>query len=139
MRHLRQDYEAIQPWPTKRPHIVKCDGEVIRQVGVAFRSLEDDRLITMAEDAQPDIEPLIPDDEPVFLLRAKDAAAPRIVRDWAELTHAASGNNHLGPNCPCEPCKLYERVMAWADEMEAYAAEHYDGGKVADTPPGMLR
>lgn len=30
MRHLRSDYDAIQPWPVKRPHIAKQGGRTVR-------------------------------------------------------------------------------------------------------------
>lgn len=68
---------------------------------------------------------LIPDDEPVFLLRAKDRTAPQIVRLWA---HA---QKHL-PDADQRAIELAERH---ADAMEAWQAEN--GCKTADVSPNV--
>lgn len=94
MIHARLDYEAIQPWPQKRPHT----------------------------------ELNIPEDEPVFLLRAKDVTAPTTVRCWAKFAEVEGADP-----------ELVGKVRAWADRMEDYAREHYNGGKRPDTPFGALR
>lgn len=73
MKHLRTDYEAIQPWPTKRRHIVKDRDGANRH--------EDDADLDIGDVPHP----IISDDEPVFLLRAKDRFAPGLVVEWAEL------------------------------------------------------
>lgn len=113
MQHLRKDYDAIQPWPVKRPHIAKING-ITRE-----HELTDDHL-------DDDLQPIIPDDEPVFLLRARDISAPIIVRFWAEV------NRNIGT----DPL-LCERVREWADTMSQYGREH--GSHLPDTPEGMLR
>jgi hypothetical protein len=64
---------------------------------------------------------LIPKDEPVFLLRAKDKTAPAIVRAWASAQKTNPNADH----------KMIKEVEAHADVMEAYAAKH---GKWADRP-----
>lgn len=69
----------------------------------------------------------IPDDEPVFLLRAKDKLAPLIIRTYADLTTAVGAKADF-----TALCKL------WADQMEKYANEHYDGGKVPDADPATF-
>ena len=116
MRHLRADYDAIQPWPSPRPHIAKIDGET--------QPIHDAGLGTYDED---EFAPIIPDDEPVFVLRAMDQIAPGAVRDWAMALLALGGDEALA-----------DRVLAWADEMESYA--HSRGGpKVPDTPSAVLR
>lgn len=38
---------------------------------------------------------LIPDDEPVFLLRAQDATAPAVVRTWADMAEAAGADARI--------------------------------------------
>lgn len=114
MRHLRKDYDAIQPFPTKRPHWVKVDGQTVE--------VYDDHL-------GQHMDPVIPDDEPVFLLRAKDSSAPHLVRLWAIINEEENG---------ADPA-LCARVAEWAGEMQAYAEEHYGGGKTPDTPPEFLR
>lgn len=109
MRHLRLDYEAIQPWPTKRDHFVRVDGRVA-----------EDRIGTHGD-------PIIPDDEPVFILRAKDLAGPETVRLWAQEASDCGADRGL--------CA---RVAEWADEMEAWAMAN-GGQKIPDVPPGLLR
>lgn len=113
MRHLRSDFDAIQPWPTKRPHIARGpDGPYVVE-SVAGEVMA---------------EPLIPDDEPVFLLRAKDPAAPMAVEIWATLVAKQGGDP-----------ELVDRVRRWAAEMNMYRLEHYPEKTVADVPEGMLR
>lgn len=127
MRHLRADYDAIQPWPTKRPHHAKVEEEGRDGfVETLYLDLTEDSLEQLGGDAG--VRPLIPDDEPVFLLRAKDAVAPDVVRLWA----------HLAETKGADPA-LVERANAWADEMAAYAATRYAGGKTPDTDRELLR
>ena len=112
MRHCRPDYDSIQPWPTKRPHIarMKSTGELIR----VNRAREGDTTW---------YESLIPDDEPVFLLRSQDALAPQAVRVWADAVELNGGD-------PAMVASAREH----ADLMEEYAEAHYEGGKVPDVP-----
>lgn len=126
MRHLRRDYDAIQPWPVKRPHhgVVTEEGTDGEPVRVKYLDLTEDSL----EQLGNSVEPVIPDDEPVFLLRAKDITAPDVVRMWATLVRQRGG----------DPA-LVDRVTAYADEMQAYAEEHYNGGKTPDTEHFLLR
>ena len=115
MRHARLDYESIQPFPQKRPHIVKIDGKT-KDVGDDISSLG------------KHMDPIIPEDEPVFLIRAMDAAGPVTVRFWADETARRGGDPDL-----------VARVRRWADEMSLHALRADTGPKVADTPPGVLR
>lgn len=115
MRHLRADYDAIQPWPTKRPHIVR--DPLAGPVEIKATSIDERAL-----------EPIIPDDEPVFLLRAKDKVAPWAVHAWANNASALGADQDL-----------VDRVHAFAEEMSEYARQHHRGGKVPDVPPGLLR
>jgi hypothetical protein len=113
MRHLRSDYDAIQPFPVKRQHIVKIDGETVdANQGI--------------EHLGKRMDPLIPDDEPVFLLRGQDPAAANAVRAYARLARALGSDP-----------EMCNRIMQWADEMEQYAATKQHG--VPDVPEGMLR
>lgn len=123
MRHCRSDYEAIQPWPIKRPHHVKIDGGLTT---IGDVPLNDPAFVAAVE--RGTITPIIPDDEPVFILRAKDRTAPAIVRAWATAQLDDPDGDHL----------TAYRVREFADEMEAYAAAHYNGGKLADTPAHLL-
>ena len=67
---------------------------------------------------------IIPADEPVFLLRAKDQVAASTVRTWAH-QHRLNGGSDL----------VYVMVMRHADLMEAWGQKH--GTKLADVPSGM--
>ncbi len=109
MRHCRTDYEAIQPWPTARRRFAKVAG-VVEEAPLAF----------------PEVQPIIPDDEPVFVLRSADVSGPDVVRYWADRNEADGG----------DPATV-ERVRRWADEMEAYGVAN--GTKVPDTPLELLR
>lgn len=55
------------------------------------------------------------DDEPLFVLRAKDPLAANTVRAWCVI--ATDSGQH-------EPAKIAE-ARALADSMEAWRAEHY--------------
>lgn len=124
MRHCRTDYEAIQPWPTKRPHIAKQLGNTVE---VPDESQGWDGVDARAQMDMGRVQPLIPDDEPVFILRSMDVVGPRAVREWAAIADREGAD-----------FATVQRVLRWADEMEAYAAEH-GGAKVPDTPADLLR
>ncbi len=38
---------------------------------------------------------LIPEDEPVFLIRGQDLVAPLVVREWAKLARLAGASNEI--------------------------------------------
>lgn len=63
----------------------------------------------------------IPEDEPVFLLRAKDALAPGILIEWANRLRAAGGDT-----------KMAEMVENHAGLMLEYRSAH--GFKIPDLP-----
>lgn len=63
----------------------------------------------------------IADDEPVFLLRAKDKIAPTIVRAWAKHLKANGGD-----------AATANRAMEWAKEMERW--QKANQCKMPDTP-----
>lgn len=71
-------------------------------------------------EAFPGINP-IGENEPVFLLRARDAIAPAIVEAWAERYQEEGGN----PN-------TVERVRDFAGDMRAWQKKN--GSKMADCP-----
>lgn len=115
MRHLRQDYDSIQPWPVKRDHWVKDSDGVLT------------KLHHVDEEELSKFTPIIEDDEPVFLLRAKDPVAARVVRNWTARVDAAGG----------DPL-LVTRVREWADEMDKWREEHYPEKQYPDTPDNLL-
>lgn len=70
----------------------------------------------------------IREDEPVFLLRAKDPVAALVVAYWADLA-ADSGTDEI--TC--------SRVHEWSQEMHAYRLKHFPDKKFPDVPEGQLR
>jgi hypothetical protein len=66
---------------------------------------------------------IIPADEPVFLLRAKDVTAPRVVRTWARLAAEAGASP-----------EMVKAAYEHADLMTEWQEEH--GFKVPDMPEG---
>lgn len=64
---------------------------------------------------------LIGEDEPVFLIRAKDFAAPVSVRAWAQEAQVQGA----APN-------IVRAALEQADAMEAWQRDH--GGQVPDMP-----
>ena len=67
----------------------------------------------------------IPDDEPVFVLRAQDTNAPDVVRLWCQLSSEDGANS-----------KMVMAASAWADVMEDWQYHH--GSKVPDVPEGVF-
>jgi hypothetical protein len=61
----------------------------------------------------------IPEDEPVFLLRASDLLAPDTVRHWADALAEAGGDDNL-----------IQLALAHANAMDLWQAEH--GFKLPD-------
>lgn len=61
------------------------------------------------------------DDEPVFVLRARDPLAPAQLRSWADALEAEGGS----------PEKAAE-ARALADQMEVYREAEAGGGKLPD-------
>ena len=119
MRHLREDYDAIQPFPVKRQHWVLVDG---KKVYAGDGTTANANLSTLGKH----MDPIIPDDEPVFLLRGQDISSGPAVRAWADDVEQRGGD-----------AELVQRVREWAKEMEMYARGKAHG--VADVPEGMLR
>jgi hypothetical protein len=75
-----------------------------------------------------DPDGLIPEDEPVFIIRAKDRVSGDAVRAWAALARQAGA----------DPV-MTEAVDEFAAEMDQYRYDHCDGGKVPDAPEGSMR
>ena len=64
---------------------------------------------------------LIEDDEPVFLLRAKDVAAPAAVEAWANLAKLAGADLFI-----------VDTALGWAETMRQWQMKH--GEKIPDMP-----
>jgi hypothetical protein len=121
MRHARRDYDCIQPWPTRRPHIARnmVDGQVLHSV---------------PEDADY-VVPIIPDDEPVFLIRGQDKVAPSVLRYWADRAEEEGAEK-----------EIIDTVRRWAVEMEKWQLGALTMGvrmggkvKVPDADKAVLR
>lgn len=68
-------------------------------------------------------------DEPVFLLRGKDALAPDCVRHWAKMIQEVDDPRP-------ETQAMIQSVLRWADEMEAW--QKINGAKVPDVDEDQL-
>jgi hypothetical protein len=66
---------------------------------------------------------LIPDDEPVFLIRGKDMVGPLTVSAWADLAAAAGADD-----------TIVETARQHAHAMEKWQLEN--GSKIPDMPEG---
>lgn len=66
---------------------------------------------------------LIPEDEPVFLLRAQDATAPEVLEFWASLQFARDGDETMAR-------------MANKHAMEMREWQAANGSKMPDLPGG---
>lgn len=83
--------------------------------------------------ARPDYERfqdpagLIPEDEPVFLIRAKDIVGADAVRAWARLAATAGAANNIT-----------SAALLHADNMTAWRLLHADGGQIPDMPSPVV-
>lgn len=114
MIHARTDYDSIQPYPTKRPHTVRIDGEVVDA--------------DLPEHLGKHMDPIIPDDEPVFLLRGQDRLAGLITDQYADLLVA----NGYKPDS-----EIVVAVRTHARRMWQWAQTHPT--KLPDIPEGAGR
>lgn len=110
MKHARSDYDAIQPWPTQRPHVAKKDGQTVT---------------APAGHSGTGYGPLIPDDEPVFLIRGQDRAAIPAAEAWCTAAEALGAD----PEIVAAVRRHIEVVREW---QETHA-------KVPDAPADVLR
>ena len=68
-----------------------------------------------------DPEEKIPEDEPVFLIRAQDVVAPAALENYATMAELVGADP-----------KLVNMVREWAEEMRDWQATHEDDVKPAD-------
>ncbi len=68
---------------------------------------------------------LIPEDEPVFIIRGQDRSGPAVVMAWAKLAE------DLGASM-----EIVEAARRQAREMMAWQADH--GSKIPDAPESVL-
>lgn len=113
MKHARSDYACIQPWPTKRLHLVKVDG-VVRN----HDDIED-------WEAPSSVDPIIPEDEPVFLIRGQDLAAIPAAEAWCEAAE----------NLGADPA-IVEAVRRHIEVVRQWQTDHR--AKVPDAPAEAL-
>ena len=66
---------------------------------------------------------IIPADEPVFLIRGQDRAAPEAVRSYADIAQRAGA-----------PRSVVDECYQWAMEIQRWQETHPEKVKVADHP-----
>lgn len=103
------------------------------------------RHLRLDYDRIQDPDGRIGDDEPVWLLRAQDVAAPVAIRRWANFVEERAAVWVDGDTAETvaarveEAARLASAARGWADHMVAWAAVNAAGGKVPDAPAGVLR
>lgn len=107
MLHGRPDYQTIQPFLTSGPTYARQDG-----ANSEVDPLDEDTIIGVL---LGDIGPIIPEDEPVFLIRSQDMCGPGGVRQWVQFCI----DNGADPEDP-----MLADVLTHADDMEAWQAVH---------------
>lgn len=74
------------------------------------------------------------DDEPLFVLRGKDVAAPEVIRDWAH-RRVMCGKNEKADEQIREAIQLADEMVEYQDKLAAIAAQdsmENEGGQAAD-------
>lgn len=122
MRHARSDYDAIQPWPTKRAHYAKQNGNTVR-CDPTDSGGETDLAVQIQTGR---IGPIIPDDEPVFLIRGQDLAAIPAAEAWCEAAAALGADE-----------RIIDCVRRHIEVVREWQATHPT--KVPDAPADALR
>jgi len=119
MQHARYDYNVIQDTTAARKLAeLVLDMQMVTDKGLVARRLAREVLGITDHGCAPAMTPittngttrLIPDDEPVFLLRGQDKHAADTVRHWARLVEA--------DGCGLNPIAAVAREHA--DKMEAW-------------------
>jgi hypothetical protein len=111
MLHARSDYDCIQPWPQKRPHYGQVDG--IKG--------------PIAGDNFDNVGPIIPEDEPVALIRGQDPVGWRTVLAYCDIAEDMGG---VDPD-------LVQALRLHADKMKDWCERV--GKDKPDAPAGALR
>lgn len=68
------------------------------------------------------------EDEPVFLIRAKDMCGAAAVMAWADENDRMGGDPAISAH-----------VRRWAEKMTAWRVREADGGKMPSAPRSVLR
>lgn len=84
--------------------------------------------LRMDYDGIQDANGKIPADEPVFVIRAKDVSAPRVVAYWARI------NRRLG----ADPV-MCDAVEAWSESLARWQQQHPEQVKVPDVDAALIR
>lgn len=104
MKHARDDYNVIQDTTAARKLAeLVLDMQMATDKGLVARKLAREVLGITDHGRAPAVNPittngttrLIPDDEPVFLLRAQDEFAAATVMYWAAAVKAGGGSDEL--------------------------------------------
>lgn len=141
MRHARSDYNRIQD-PAAVPglgqavvnlydiaeairggatHVGEHDMQQLVELDAKLTALWDGNVDGIEIKATP-----IGEDEPVFLIRARDTLAPSVVRQYAFINQRNGGDP-----------EMTRAVSQWACEMERWQVEN--GHKMADAPSDALQ
>lgn len=104
MQHARDDYSVIQDTTAARQLAeLVLSMDMVTDKGLVARRLAREVIGITDHGRAPSMNPittngttrLIPDDEPVFLLRGQDALAGTTVRNWARLVEGHGGDPEI--------------------------------------------
>lgn len=122
MLHARSDYDSIQPWPVKRAHIARQDGRVVR-VPIDDPDLRIDAEVQIETGR---VQPVIPDDEPVALIRGQDPIGWRAVLAYCDIAEAEG----VQPDLIDTLRRHAEKMREWCERV---------GHGLPDAPAEVLR
>lgn len=118
MKHLRSDYDVVQDM-----------AQVVSQRG--------ESVLNDMYGVKPTS---IGEDEPVFLIRGKDAAAPDAIRAYADvLLNLPWPSGDENKERRADLHLLVAAITRWAAHVEAWQTHHPELVKMPDVPPGSLR
>jgi hypothetical protein len=156
MRHARTDYNRIQD-PAANPELLRAYHDAMRAVARGPVYVEQPApsaleltaelrdayklLARLTRALHPTLRSIvdhegehlpahpIDDDEPVFILRARDRFAPECIEHWCGMLYRSREETDGGD--------ARRAVMYHADAMKQWAAQR-GGAKTPDVPPGAL-
>lgn len=114
MLHARSDYDGIQPWPQKRPHIGRDEGG---EVGTVPDGVDP---------AAVGVGPVIPEDEPVALIRGQDPIGWRAVLAYCDIAESEGVQSDLIDTLR----RHAEKMREWCERV---------GHCLPDAPEEVLR
>jgi hypothetical protein len=123
LHHIRDVFGGEEPVADKlevvRNLIVTCEG--MEELLEEMKSRQEPKYKIKGQIVNRESGAAIPDDEPIFILRARDVSAVGTLEQYHNLNRGSSPPEHL------------EAVQKRVDQFRKFAEEHPDRMKVPDT------